>query len=95
MKNKHNSSSNAAEEILETAKFYFLNCKFDEAIAEFNKVLKLNPGNAEAWYTLGLIHENRNNMDQAKIMYEKSLNINPDNKLAREHLNRITGLSDE
>lgn len=78
--------------IMEMAKFYFLNSKYDEAIDEFRKVLEINPGNAEAYYNLGLIYENRNRPDDAKEMYEKALSIDPDYRLAREHLNKLIGI---
>jgi Flp pilus assembly protein TadD len=82
-------------EIMEMAKFYFLNSKYDEAIAELEKVLAINPGNAEAYYNLGLIYENRNQMEQARDMYEKALTIEPSYKLAREHLNKLIGIANE
>ncbi|MBN1621862.1 MAG: tetratricopeptide repeat protein [Endomicrobiales bacterium] len=92
-KKKEPPPSNGNEaSILEMAKFYFLNSKYNEAIAEFKKALAINPGNAEAYYNLGLIHENRNNTDEAKDMYEKALAIDPDYKLAKDHLNKLIGI---
>ncbi|MHB9155690.1 MAG: tetratricopeptide repeat protein, partial [Endomicrobiales bacterium] len=81
--------------LLEMAKFYFMNNKYDEAIEELAKVLEINPGNSGAYYNLGLIYENRNRADKAKEMFEKALDIVPGHKLAREHLNRLIGISDE
>lgn len=83
------------EEILELAKLYFLNCKFEEAQKEFNKVLKLNPLNSQAYCNLGLIYECKKNYEQAKQMYKKTLDIDENNKVAKEHLDKITGLSNE
>lgn len=80
---------------MELAKFYFMNSRYDEAIDEFKKVLAANPGNAEAYYNLGLIYENKNKIDEARSMYEKALAIDNDYKLAREHINRIIGLENE
>ncbi len=79
-------------DLLEMAKFYFLNSKYDEAIDELRKVLSVNPGNAEAYYNLGLIYENRNSTDEAREMYEKALQIDEHYKLAREHLNKLIGI---
>ncbi|MCL2799024.1 MAG: tetratricopeptide repeat protein [Endomicrobia bacterium] len=82
-------------DLMEMGKFYFLNNKYDEAVAEFKKVLELNTNNAEAYYNIGLINETSNNTDEAKKMYSKALSINPDYKTAREKLNRLIGLEDE
>ena len=81
--------------LMEMGKFYFMNNKYDQAVAEFKKVLELNPNNAEAYYNIGLINETSNNTDEAKKMYSKVLSINPDYKTAREKLNRLIGLEDE
>lgn len=80
------------KDILETAKFYFLSSRYDEAISEFKKALVINPGNAEAYYNLGLIYEHQNKKEEAKGMYEKALAIDADYKLAREHLNKLIGI---
>ncbi|MDR0977925.1 MAG: tetratricopeptide repeat protein [Endomicrobium sp.] len=77
---------------MELGKFYFLNNKFDEAVAEFKKVLNVNPANAEAYYNIGLIKEVSNLPDEAKDMYSKALSINPDYKIARERLNKLIGV---
>ena len=93
MKKKQSGDAPKNEaEIIEMGKFYFLNGKYDNAIDEFNKALEINPGNAEVYYHLGLIFENRNMSAEAQDMYEKALSINPNMKLAREHLNKIIGL---
>ncbi|MDD2523648.1 MAG: tetratricopeptide repeat protein [Endomicrobiia bacterium] len=83
------------EELLEMAKFYFLNSKFDEAIIEFKKVLKINPLNADVYCNLGLIYENRKQQSEAKKMYEKCLGIDKNNKVARDHINKLIGFNDE
>lgn len=87
--------SNNESEIMELGKFYFLNNKYDEAVNEFKKVLLINPANAEAYYNIGLIKEGGNNIDEAKEMYTKALNIKSDYKMARERLNKLIGLEDE
>ena len=91
------SANNTNNEIahMELGKFYFINNKYDEAVAEFQKVLEINKSNAEAYYNIGLINETSNNIDEAKKMYSKALAINPDYKTAREKLNRLIGLEDE
>jgi Flp pilus assembly protein TadD len=86
-----NMISNEADHI-ELGKFYFLNNKYDEAISEFKKVLEINPGNAEAYYNIGLIKESSNQMDEAREMYSKALAVKPDYKIVRVRLNKLIGI---
>lgn len=83
------------KELLELAKFYFLSSKFDEAKKEFDKVLGINPLNSQAYCNLGLICEHKKDYEQAKQMYKKTLDIDITNKVAKEHLDKITGLNNE
>jgi Flp pilus assembly protein TadD len=86
-----NTVSNEADHI-ELGKFYFLNNKYDEAVSEFKKVLEINPGNAEAYYNIGLIKESSNQMDEAREMYSKALAVKPDYKIVRVRLNKLIGI---
>lgn len=91
-KTSKQSSNGTEASLMELAKFYFLNSKYDEAIEELQKILEINPGNAEAYYNIGLIYENKNQKEDARKMYEKALSIDSDYKLAREHLNKLIGI---
>jgi len=73
-------------------KFYFLNNNFNEAVDEFKKVIEINPGNAEAYYNLGLISESENKIDEAKEFYSRAVSIKPDYKIAKEKLEKLIGL---
>jgi tetratricopeptide (TPR) repeat protein len=86
-----NMVSNEADYI-ELGKFYFLNNKYDEAVSEFKKVLEINPGNAEAYYNIGLIKESSNQMDEAREMYSKALAVKPDYKIVRVRLDKLIGV---
>jgi tetratricopeptide (TPR) repeat protein len=77
------------ENLQEVGKFYFLSNKYREAIKEFEKVTKLDPSNADAYYNLGLCYESLNELSLAREMYERVLSIDPNYKLAKEHLERI------
>ncbi|MDD3065209.1 MAG: tetratricopeptide repeat protein [Endomicrobiaceae bacterium] len=92
---KEKNKKTQEELVQETATFYFLNSKFDEAIDEFKKVLKLNPANIEAYCSLGLIYENKKQPEEAKKMYEKTLLLDKNNKVAKEHLNKLIGIKDD
>lgn len=88
-------NNNQETKIQEQAMLYFLNSKFDEAIEEFKKVLEINPVNPDALCSLGLIYENKKMIEEAKKMYEKTLIVDKENKVATEHLNKLIGINNE
>ncbi|MBI5574642.1 MAG: tetratricopeptide repeat protein [Elusimicrobia bacterium] len=79
-------------DLIEMGKFYFISGKYDEAIEEFEKVIKINPKNADAYFNMGIVKEAKNDSSGAKKMYEKTLEIIPDHKTARKHLEKLVGL---
>lgn len=79
-------------DLIEKGKFYFLNAKYNAAITEFEKVLKINSKSANAYFNIGIIKEAKNDTDGAREMYEKTLEINPGHKLAKKHLDKIIGI---
>jgi tetratricopeptide (TPR) repeat protein len=94
MNNKYDVTGAAADEKdhIKLGKSYFLNNKYDEAIYEFEKVLKINPKNAEVYYNIGLIKEVLNLVEEAKEMYLKALHINPDYKIVKDKFNKLVGI---
>ena len=78
--------------MIEMGKFYFLNGKYPQAIAEFKKALEIEPNSAEIYYNLGLIYETQNKLNEAHQMYEQALSINPKYSLAKQHLNKLIGI---
>ncbi len=80
------------ENIIEVGKFYFINKKYREALEQFESCLSLDPENEEILFCIGLIHEIKNEIEEAKTTYKKILKKNPDNKTAREKLNKLSGL---
>ena len=83
------------EELIEQGKFYFLNKQYDEALSEFQKALKLNPRNARILYNLGVIYESKEDIEIAKTLYLKALEIDPKLEEAQKHLNKLVGTSEE
>ncbi len=51
--------------------------KYDMAIEEFNKTLKLNHNYYLAYYNAGVAYQLQGDLEKAKFAYEKSLKINP------------------
>jgi tetratricopeptide (TPR) repeat protein len=60
--------------------------RYDQAVAEFNKVLAINPRASEAYYYRGNAHCLQDQHDRAIQDYNRALEINP--KLAGAYLNR-------
>ena len=86
------SENKTYTDLIEAGKFYFVNGKFDKAIEEFNKALKLNPNDPEIYYNLGLAYESKSKLDEARKMYEKAVEINPNYSLAKQHLSKLIGI---
>lgn len=79
------------QNLIELGKFYFLNGKYDAAIGEFQKSLRINPKNVEIYYNLGLAYEGKNELHKAKEMYLKALELDEKFTLARVHLDKLVG----
>lgn len=62
----------------------------DDAEAELEAALKLNPRFAPAWLNLGNLHEDRGRRDPARAAYEQALALEPGNVLA---LARLAGVA--
>ncbi len=80
------------ETFLDMAKFYFINKKYKEALEKFEHCLSIDPGNEEVLLSIGLIHEVNNEIEKAKNVYQAILKKNPDNKAAKEKINKLSGL---
>lgn len=50
----------------------------DAAIEKFNQVIRLDPQNAEAHFSLGVIFESKGQLQQALAAYKEAHDINPD-----------------
>jgi len=90
-----NSSVESEDDVLEfqlhfeKGQFYFINGKYDNAIKEFIRALKLQPDNAEALYSIGIAYEGTNGYEKARESYLKALKSDPNHEPAKEHLNRL------
>jgi len=69
--------------ILEKVNAYLKEGKGAEAVEDLNKLLELDPNNAQLCFALGTIYGDENNgdvfdVDKARQYYERALEINPD-----------------
>ena len=58
----------------------------DEAVAQFQKTLQINPDDAKAYVNLGLALCRKGNVDEGIAQYQKALPIDPDSVEARVNL---------
>ncbi len=79
------------EELVELAKFYFLNKKFEEAIKKYEEALKLEPKDARIYYNLGIVYETMNIVDKAKQNFRLALQLDENLSAAKEHLDKLIG----
>jgi predicted AlkP superfamily phosphohydrolase/phosphomutase/tetratricopeptide (TPR) repeat protein len=63
--------------------------RFDEAEARLIEVLKQRPDYSVGWFTLGIIHENREDLGQAKEAYLEAIRWRPDLKVALYRKNNL------
>ena len=62
---------------------------FDKAAGLFEKVVRRQPDNADAWNYLGFSHRNLGDYDDSLAAYQKALAIDPDHRGANEYLGEL------
>ena len=75
----------SADEHMDMGIGYLDQGQFDRAIAEFQAVIQLDPGDAQAHYNLGLAYQKQDKLDEAAAAYLKSIQLDPN--LADAHIN--------
>ncbi len=71
------------------AYLYYNHCYDEGAILELAKAEELNPESAEIYFVLGRIHQAKRQFDQARLEYERALQLNPNHAAARRNLDRL------
>lgn len=77
------------EEYIEKGKFYFISEKYELAVKEFKEALKIEKDNTEVLYSIGVAYESLNKLTEASAAYLKTLEIDPEHKLAKEHIDKM------
>jgi superkiller protein 3 len=58
----------------------------DNAILYFQKSIELDPTTSKAYYNLGILYDNKGNLDEAIRLYEKAIAVDPRNSKAYNNL---------
>jgi tetratricopeptide (TPR) repeat protein len=61
---------------------YYMKGEFDRAIADYTKVIALDPKNAKAYYNRGLAYHEKGEVDRAIANYTKAIALDPNFALA-------------
>jgi tetratricopeptide (TPR) repeat protein len=75
----------SADEHLDMGIDYLDQGQFDQAIAEFQTAIQLDPGDAGAHYNLGLAYQKQDKLDEAAAAYQEAIQLDPD--MAEVHNN--------
>ena len=82
---------NEVEELVELAKFYYLNKNFEESVKKYEEALKLEPKDARIYYNLAIVYETMNVVDKAKQNFRLALQLDETLTAAKEHLDKLVG----
>ncbi|HSU67556.1 MAG TPA: tetratricopeptide repeat protein, partial [Tepidisphaeraceae bacterium] len=63
----------------------------DEAAAQFSRAISTDPGFADAYDGLGFAREAQGRYSEAEALYRKAIELNPDFKIAQNHLSHLRG----
>lgn len=79
------------KDLIEMGEFYFVNQKWNNALDILNRAQKIEPNNPDVYYNIGIVYEMKNQLEDAKHMFEKALKIKPDHECSQRHLNKLVG----
>lgn len=79
-----------AAEFTENASVYYQKMEYEEAISLLNKAVDLKPDYAPAYFALGINYEIMGELETAKRMYQKTLNLKPDLQQVKDRLDSLS-----
>jgi len=62
---------------------------YGAALDAFSRILKSDPGNAEAYVNMGMVYRDMGQKGLAGSYFSKALELNPDHKFSRQNLERL------
>ena len=81
--------TDTAEDHLAYAKLLVRLARFGDAMAPLERSLKLDPDNVVAWNLLGSINRQRGDTDAARVAFQRSLDVDPDQPRTRAALDAL------
>ena len=66
--------------------------EYDDALADLNQSVRIDPGDANAYYYLGIVHKFRGDIDEAMAAFEKCIELSSDAQLTEEANNQLVKL---
>ncbi len=79
------------EELVDLAKFYFLNKNYEEAIKKYEEAIEIEPKDARIYHNLAIVYETMNMIEKAKHNFRLALELDKNLTAANEHLNKLVG----
>ncbi|UCF70409.1 MAG: tetratricopeptide repeat protein [candidate division WOR-3 bacterium] len=76
-------------DLIELSDFYILSQRYDEAIKILKKAEKIRKTDPRLYYNLGIAYEAMNEAAEARDAFRLVLKLDPANKSAQEHLDRL------
>ena len=76
-------------DLLELSDFYLLSQKFEEALKVLKKAEKIEKMSSKLYFNMGMAYEALGLLDQARDSFRVALKVDPSNKNAQEHLDRL------
>lgn len=77
------------DDLLELSDFYILSRKYDEALKVLKKAEKLEKMNNKVYCNMGMVYEALGDHDNARASFRLALKLDPDNKVAQQHLDHL------
>ena len=74
---------------MERAKTFLAEKNYDKAKVELKNVLQIDPKYAEAYFLMGQVDEQKQDVNNAFADYSKAVDLDPDHEQAREKLARF------
>lgn len=78
-------------DLIELSDFYILSQSYDEALKVLRKARKIEKTDPRLYYNLGIAYEALNEIGEARNAFRLVLKLDPANRSAQEHLDKLIG----
>ncbi len=78
------------EHYLRLGKLYFLNSDYPKAVQAYQDGLKIDPRDKSLLFNYAVTREAQQDLERAKELFLEILSIDPNDRSAQQHLDRIT-----